>query len=107
MLVSAHPEPQSFHAALHAAVEELQAQGYAVQVSDLYAICLKVALDREDFRTVHDAERFNVSDARLRSEKKPLTAEKMRKVLESLKEFDANGIYSYGFYAQATGRPRA
>ena len=62
LLVSAHPEPHSFHASLRAAaVEELRAQGYAVQVSDLYAMGFKAALDREDFRTVYDAERLNVS----------------------------------------------
>jgi NAD(P)H dehydrogenase (quinone) len=62
LLVSVHPEPRSFHAALRAAaVEELDAQGYAVQVSDLYAMGFKATLNREDFRTMHDAQRLNLS----------------------------------------------
>lgn len=62
LVVSAHPEPQSFHAALRAvAVEELAAQGHEVQVSDLYAMGFKAVLDRGDFLGAHDAERLNVS----------------------------------------------
>lgn len=62
LIVSAHPEPQSFHAALRAAaVEELEALGHEVQVSDLYAMGFKAVLDRGDFLGVHDAGCLNVS----------------------------------------------
>ena len=61
LIVSAHPEPLSFHAAMRAcAVQELTEQGLRVEVSDLYAQRFKAVLDREDFP--HYAEQvFNVS----------------------------------------------
>jgi NAD(P)H dehydrogenase (quinone) len=62
LIVSAHPEPLSFNAALRtAAVEELAAMGYQVQVSDLYAMDFKAVLDRKDFLSAHDTERLNIS----------------------------------------------
>mgnify|MGYP001199467013 FL=1 len=62
LIVYAHPEPKSFNAALlDAAVDVLQEQGHAVEVSDLYAMNFKPVVDRRDFLTCHDAERFNVS----------------------------------------------
>lgn len=62
LIVYAHPEPRSFNAALRdAAVDELRQQGHAVEVSDLYAMNFKPVVDRADFLTCHDEERFNVS----------------------------------------------
>lgn len=62
LIVYAHPEPQSFNAALRdAAVAVLQEQGHAAEVSDLYAMDFKPVVDREDFLTSYDEERFNVS----------------------------------------------
>lgn len=61
LIVSAHPEPQSFHAALRAcAVETLAQQGYEVDISDLYAQRFKAVLDRDDFPHYPEAV-FNVS----------------------------------------------
>lgn len=62
LIVYAHPEPRSFNAALRdVARDELQAQGHAVEVSDLYAMKFKPAIDREDFSSCYDSENFNVS----------------------------------------------
>lgn len=62
LIVSAHPEPTSFQAALRAAaVEELGTQGFEVQVSDLYAMGFKAVVDRGDFVGAHDGGRLNVS----------------------------------------------
>ena len=62
LIVYAHPEPHSFNAALRdVAVATLNASGYEVEVSDLYAMKFKAVLDRDDFTTVHNAERFNAS----------------------------------------------
>jgi NAD(P)H dehydrogenase (quinone) len=62
LIVYAHPEPQSFNAALRdAAADVLEKQGHAVEVSDLYAMDFKPVVDRRDFLTCHDAEHFNVS----------------------------------------------
>ncbi len=50
LIVHAHPEPQSFTAALRdQALETLQAQGHAVQVSDLYAMQWNPVASAEDF----------------------------------------------------------
>jgi len=55
LIVSAHPEPTSFQAALRAAaVEELAAQGFAVHVSDLCAMGFKATLGPEDFNDPRD-----------------------------------------------------
>ncbi|KAH8697862.1 ribosyldihydronicotinamide dehydrogenase [Talaromyces proteolyticus] len=49
-LVFAHPEPQSLSSALcQVAVQELEAQGHEVRVSDLYAMNWKCNIDRDDF----------------------------------------------------------
>ncbi|KRC06294.1 NAD(P)H dehydrogenase [Hydrogenophaga sp. Root209] len=62
LIVHAHPEPHSFNAALRdAAVDLLLEQGHAVEVSDLYAMNFKPVVDRDDFLTCRDEERFNVS----------------------------------------------
>ncbi|MHC8319967.1 NAD(P)H-dependent oxidoreductase [Pseudomonas sp. GB2N2] len=50
LIVHAHPEPQSFTAALRdQAVHTLQAQGHEVQVSDLYAMNWNPVASAEDF----------------------------------------------------------
>ncbi|WP_096701490.1 NAD(P)H-dependent oxidoreductase [Magnetospirillum sp. 15-1] len=62
LIVYAHPEPTSFNAALRdTAITALSESGYQVEVSDLYAMNFKAILDRADFTTVKDAERFNVT----------------------------------------------
>lgn len=59
-IVFAHPEPQSLGGSLLCAtVEELEAQGHEVQVSDLYAMHWKSQIDRSDFPRL-------AADARLR-----------------------------------------
>jgi NAD(P)H dehydrogenase (quinone) len=50
LIVHAHPEPKSFTAALkRTAVEELNARGYAVQVSDLYEMGFDPVAKASDF----------------------------------------------------------
>ncbi|WP_455927104.1 NAD(P)H-dependent oxidoreductase [Pseudomonas capeferrum] len=52
LIVYAHPEPRSFNGALKdLASETLTAQGHKVQVSDLYALEWKAALDGADITT--------------------------------------------------------
>lgn len=52
LIVHAHPEPQSFTAALRdQAVETFTAQGHQVQVSDLYAMGWNPVASAEDFGT--------------------------------------------------------
>lgn len=60
LLVYAHPEAQSLNGSLKSfAVKHLEATGHQVQVSDLYAMKWKAALDGDD-RTDRQAEaRFN------------------------------------------------
>jgi NAD(P)H dehydrogenase (quinone) len=62
LIVYAHPDPNSFNAALRdAAAEVLRGQGHSVEISDLYAMNFKPVVDRNDFLTCHDTTRFNVS----------------------------------------------
>ncbi|MFE0042281.1 NAD(P)H-dependent oxidoreductase [Streptomyces albireticuli] len=57
LVVSAHPEPRSFNAALTAfAVDHLRAAGHEVRVSDLYAMKWKATVDAGDFPD-HTADR--------------------------------------------------
>lgn len=50
LIVHAHPEPQSFTAALRdQAVEAFRAQGHQVQVSDLYAMGWNPVASADDF----------------------------------------------------------
>lgn len=64
LIVFAHPEPNSLNAALRdVAVEELKAQGHETQISDLYAMHWKPAIDRDDFPAVERDERLIVMSA--------------------------------------------
>ncbi|WP_342625477.1 NAD(P)H-dependent oxidoreductase [Pseudomonas alkylphenolica] len=57
LIVHAHPEPQSFTAALRdTAVETFQAQGHQVQVSDLYAMNWNPVASADDFATRENPE---------------------------------------------------
>ncbi|WP_159586702.1 NAD(P)H-dependent oxidoreductase [Chelativorans xinjiangense] len=59
LLVFAHPEPRSLNGALRdIAVQELEAQGHEVQVSDLYADGWKAQVDRADFPSLARDERL-------------------------------------------------
>lgn len=58
-IVHAHAEPQSFNGALtRLAVETLEAQGYQVCVSDLYAMGFNPVSDRRNFTSQKDATFF-------------------------------------------------
>jgi NAD(P)H dehydrogenase (quinone) len=57
LIVLAHPEPQSFNAALKdKAVEVFTQSGHFVQVSDLYAMNFKAVADRSDFESVKNPD---------------------------------------------------
>ncbi len=59
LIVHAHPEPQSFNAAMtQTARSYLQDQGCAVQVSDLYTMGFDPVSDRRNFTCVHDPAYF-------------------------------------------------
>ena len=52
LIVYAHPEPKSFNGALKdKAVETLEAQGYEVKVSDLYAMDFDQLLEKKISKT--------------------------------------------------------
>jgi NAD(P)H dehydrogenase (quinone) len=64
LLVYAHPEPRSLNGALrNVAVQELEAQGHSVRVSDLYAMNWKASVDRADFPQLASDERLKVPKA--------------------------------------------
>jgi NAD(P)H dehydrogenase (quinone) len=59
LIVFAHPEPKSLSASLRdVAVQELEAAGHTVQVSDLYAMRWKSEVDRSDFPSLTPGERL-------------------------------------------------
>lgn len=62
LVVSAHPEPRSFNAALREATRaRLASAGWQVAESDLYAMGFDPVVSRADFGSVHDPDYFNVS----------------------------------------------
>ncbi|KAK7430767.1 hypothetical protein QQZ08_002811 [Neonectria magnoliae] len=63
-IVFAHPEPKSLNGALlRTTVDELEAQGHEVRVSDLYAMKWKPQADRNDFPHLQPDERLRVAYA--------------------------------------------
>jgi NAD(P)H dehydrogenase (quinone) len=59
LIVFAHPEPKSLSASLRdVAIQELEAAGHRVQVSDLYAMRWKSEVDRSDFPSLASDERL-------------------------------------------------
>ena len=68
LLVYAHPEPQSLNGSLREfTVQRLGAAGHAVQVSDLYAMKWKPAIDANDTLARVDLARFDVAMESLRA----------------------------------------
>src|SRR5437016_1086528 len=64
LLVFAHPESRSLNGALRdVAVAELETQGHAVRVSDLYAGGWKSEIDRADFPSLPPDARFKPAAA--------------------------------------------
>lgn len=64
LIITAHPDPSSLtHALCREATEQLIADGHEVQVSDLYAMNWKSAVDRYDFPALPLAERLRVGAA--------------------------------------------
>jgi NAD(P)H dehydrogenase (quinone) len=64
LLVFAHPESRSLNGALRdVAVQELEAQGHAVRVSDLYSMGWKASVDRADFPQLSPDARLKVPKA--------------------------------------------
>ncbi|MDR6871028.1 NAD(P)H dehydrogenase (quinone) [Bosea sp. BE125] len=64
LLVFAHPEPRSLNGALRdVAIEELEAQGHEVRMSDLYADGWKSEIDRADFPALAPDARFKPAAA--------------------------------------------
>lgn len=62
LIVYAHPEPLSLNGSIkNFAVERLQAAGHTVQVSDLYAMQWKPALDADDSLDGPATERFDAA----------------------------------------------
>jgi NAD(P)H dehydrogenase (quinone) len=62
LIVHAHPDPQSFNAALtNAAVEQLESDGHEVQVSDLYDMGWNAVISESDFETRVDLDHFKVA----------------------------------------------
>ena len=64
LIVFAHPDPRSLNASLRdVAVEELEAEGHSVEVSDLYAMGWKAEVDRADFPSLDPDARLKVAAA--------------------------------------------
>ncbi|MDR0066144.1 NAD(P)H-dependent oxidoreductase, partial [Acinetobacter sp. 11520] len=60
LIVHAHPEPQSFTAALKSkAKQTLEKLGHSVEVSDLYQMQFNPIASQEDFLELNQPEYFN------------------------------------------------
>jgi NAD(P)H dehydrogenase (quinone) len=71
LIVFAHPEPESLNGSLkELAVDVLNDEGHLVQVSDLYAMNWKAALDKDDFPERMNQELFNPIAEQLNAVKK-------------------------------------
>ena len=58
-IVHAHPEPQSFNAAMTDTAQTfLQEQGHSVRISDLYAMAFDPVSDRRNFQSVCNPDYF-------------------------------------------------
>ncbi|WP_376966774.1 NAD(P)H-dependent oxidoreductase [Azospirillum sp. A26] len=61
LIVFAHPEPRSLSASLRdVAIQDLEAQGHEVQLSNLYDMGWKSEIDRDDFPTLPAGDRLKV-----------------------------------------------
>ena len=73
LIVHAHPEPQSFNAALtRAAVTALLETGHEVTVSDLYADRFDPVAGRHDFLRAADPRRFHYQREQAHAAAKPI-----------------------------------
>ena len=64
LIITAHPDPASLtHSLCREATEQLNKDGHEVQISDLYAMNWKSAVDREDFPALPSSERLRVGAA--------------------------------------------
>jgi len=64
LIVYAHPESTSLNGALRdVAVQEIEAQGHEVRVSDLYAMDWKAEINRADFPSLGADQRVQVAPA--------------------------------------------
>lgn len=64
LIVYAHPEPTSLNGALRdVAVQELEAQGHEVRVSDLYAMNWKSEISHADFPILDQNSRLRIANA--------------------------------------------
>jgi NAD(P)H dehydrogenase (quinone) len=90
LLVFAHPEPRSLHAALRdVAIRELEAQGQEVRLSDLYAESWKSAVDRADFPLWAADARLKVAPASRQGFEAEALTEDVRAEIEKLLWADA------------------
>ena len=68
LVVYAHPEPRSLNGALKdVAIESLRAIGHDVQLSDLYKMNWKIAVDVADFQNADSSERLHITAASRRA----------------------------------------
>lgn len=91
LLVYAHPEPQSLNGSLKSfLVKHLEAAGHVVQVSDLYAMKWKAALDADDSTEEREpGARFNPSADSKRALEKGLQTQDIAREQEKLLWADA------------------
>ncbi|KAK7705909.1 hypothetical protein SLS64_007861 [Diaporthe eres] len=89
-IVFAHPEPQSLGGSLlRTAVEELEAQGHEVQVSDLYAMNWKSQVDRSDFPKLPADARLRVPYASVEATSSDTLTDDVKREQEKLLWADA------------------
>ena len=90
LIVHAHPESQSFNAAMTRTAEAfLQEEGHTVQISDLYAMAFNPVSDRRNFQSVFDPTYFKQQAEELHATEVGGFATDIRTEIEKLEWCDA------------------
>jgi NAD(P)H dehydrogenase (quinone) len=89
LVIMAHPEPESFSAALkNGAVRVLKSLGYDVVVSDLYSEKFNPVAGRNDFLTVADSSYFNYQQEQAKASQEKGFSPEITREQERVKDAD-------------------
>lgn len=89
LIVHAHPEQNSFCAALkHLAVKHFENKGYSVEVSDLYAMGFNPVGDQSDFKALKNPDYFKYQAEQVHAYEHDLFKDYLNEEMEKLEKCD-------------------
>lgn len=87
LIVHAHPEPQSFTAALKSTAKQaLEKLGHTVEISDLYTMQFNPVASTEDFLELNQPDYFNYALEQRNASKNQLLAPDIQAEIEKVKK---------------------